>query len=429
MDDAEHTPSPATPELRSPAPALALALAGTAFMLVACAGSSSDRKVGRVLSPSDFADPNAPPIAYRDPDGLGETGGEQTSSPRAIPMAARPLTLVTSPGSPTPAPDEARPAAGPAFVDAKVGDINGRPIYANEFLEPLADRLRAESERLSSASWRRFAQAQIRRELDGLVRDELLRAEAVSSLTPEQRQGLRSFLRSFREDVVSRNLGSQTLAAKRIEEETGQSLDEALQAQEELTLVRLEFQRVINKRVNVSWRDVELRYEQRADEFNPPPTARFRLIRVRTSDKEAIKAVTDALARGVPFAEVASGEHNGFNPEEGGLHEAKFTGEFEDAEFWAVEALNEPARTLSIGQVVGPFEFGSFTGWMTLESITQEKVDLYDAQRQIYEELLTERRNEELTRYIERLMERANVTGLDEIERRLLAIAERRYGP
>jgi hypothetical protein len=321
-------------------------------------------------------------------------------------------------------------AAGRAeFVDAKVGDINGRPIYANAFLDPMADRLQAEGERLNLANWRRFAQAQIRRELDGLLRDELLRAEAVSSLTPEQQQGLRAFLQTFREDLVSRNLGSQTLAAKRVEEETGQSLEESLREQEELTLVRLEFQRVINKRVNVSWRDVELRYEQDAEKYNPDPMARFRLIRVRTSDEQGVAAVRDALASGVPFEQVASDAPNGFNPDTGGLHEAQFKGDFEHAEFWAVDALNEQARTLRVGQVVGPFEFGSFTGWMTLEEVVDEKVDLYEAQRQIYNELLNERRNQELTRYIQRLIERANVSGIEEIEQRLLDIAERRYAP
>lgn len=428
MDDAQlmnrHHPA-----ARRPAPrALALALSGAVLALGACAGSGPDRKAGRVLAPGDFADPDAPPTTYqttRVSDAESDAGAPSLT----LQGTGRPLDLETSPGAPSANPGRAMATGGATFVDAKVGDINGRPIYANEFLEPLSDRLQAESERLSSASWKRFAQTQIRRELDGLVRDELLRAEAVSSLTPEQQQGLRAFLRTFREDVVSRNLGSQTLAARRIEEETGQSFEQSLQAQEELTLVRLEFQRVINKRVNVSWRDVELRYEQRADEFNPDPTASFRLIRVRTNNEEGIQAVTDALARGVPFAEVASDEPNGFNPETGGLHEAKFEGEFGEAEFWAVDTLNEPARTLSVGQVVGPFEFGSFTGWMTLDSITQESVDLYDAQRQVYQELLTERRNQELTRYIERLMERANVTGIDDIERRLMAIAERRYGP
>ena len=186
---------------------------------------------------------------------------------------------------------------------------------------------------------------------------------------------------------------------------------------------------MINKRVNVSWRDVELRYEQDAEKYNPDPLTRFRLSRVRTDDADGVAQVREALASGVPFEEIASDAPNGFNPDTGGLHEASFEGEFAEGEFWAVDALNEQARTLRVGGVVGPFEFGSFTGWMMLEEIEDEKIELYDAQRQIYQELLTERRNQELTRYIERLIERANVSGIDEIEGRLLEIAERRYAP
>ncbi|MFI4896978.1 MAG: hypothetical protein ACIARR_04050 [Phycisphaerales bacterium JB059] len=427
MDDV-RPPTPTRPNLTRRSAWASLALAALALPL-GCSSAAPDRAEGRVLSPRDFADPDAPPTTYQN------VRAPLTPPPDASPaidLAPPPnasLDLVTSPGAPSPSAGPVAAAGRAEFVDAKVGDINGRPIYANAFLDPMADRLRAEGERLNRANWRRFAQAQIRRELDGLLRDELLRAEAVSSLTPEQQQGLRAFLQTFREDLVSRNLGSQTLAAKRVEEETGQSLEESLREQEELTLVRLEFQRVINKRVNVSWRDVELRYEQDAEKYNPDPVARFRLIRVRTSDEQGVAAVRDALASGLPFAQVASDAPNGFNPDTGGLHEAQFKGDFEHAEFWAVDALNERARTLRVGQVTGPFEFGSFTGWMTLEEIVDEKVDLYEAQRQIYNELLNERRNEELTRYIQRLIERANVSGIEEIEQRLLEIAERRYAP
>ncbi len=428
MDDAAIKPRP---QLTLSGAPLALALAGALVLVApACSSSGADRRSGALLAPGDFADPDAPPTTY-----ASAPTPERQAPPSAPALVLSPegsgrtLDLVTSPGAPAPAHTRAGTAGEADFVDAKVGDINGRPIYVNEFLEPMSDRMLAEAQRLSGANWRRFAKAQIRRELDGLIRDELLRAEAVSSLTPEQQQGLRAFLRTFREDVVSRNLGSKTLAAQRVEEETGQTFEESLRKQEELTLVRLEFQRVINNRVNVSWRDVELRYEQQAKKFNPDPTARFRLIRVRTTETDGVQQVTDALASGVPFEQVASDEPNGFNPDTGGLYETTYEGEFSEGEFWAVDTLNEAARGLSVGQVVGPFEFGSFTGWMTLDAIVQDSVDLYAAQRQIYQELLQERRNEELTRYIERLMERANVSGIDEIEGRLLDIAQRRYGP
>src|SRR5690606_15074926 len=118
--------------------------------------------------------------------------------------------------------------------------------------------------------------------LDGIIADELLRAEALAALTPAQRQGLRSFLTGFRRDLLSENLGSEQLARRRLEESSGRSLDEALREKETDTLISLALFRQINRKVNVSWRDIRQRYERDANVYNPPPTARFRMIRVAT---------------------------------------------------------------------------------------------------------------------------------------------------
>ncbi|MEM9559402.1 MAG: peptidylprolyl isomerase [Planctomycetota bacterium] len=316
------------------------------------------------------------------------------------------------------------------LLDAKVGDLNGRPIFANTFFEPIAARLQAEAQRLPPQQWRTLAAQTIDRRLRGELTDELLRAEALSALSPAQRQGLRAFLDNIRENVVSENLGSAQLAERRLREQTGGSLEDFLREREEIELVRLSLLTDVYRRINVSWRDIRQRYERDADRFNPPPTAVFRLIRVPTARGEAVETINTQLAEGAAFETIAEGELNTFNPDGGGAQAATFDeGTYGETAFFGPEVLNEAAWSLGEGEWAGPIEFGSQTAWLLLEKIERVSIALYDAQLAIQEELTTERREEELQRYIERLIERSRVDNVEELRDSLLVIATRRYGP
>lgn len=324
----------------------------------------------------------------------------------------------------------ARPVSRLELVDAKVGDINGRPIFASSFFEPIEARLIAEAARLDRNAWLRLvAEDIIRTRLDGLIADELLRAEALAALSPAQRQGLRSFLTGFRRDLVSENLGSEQLARRRMQEGSGQSLDETLRAKETDTLIRLALAQQINRRINVSWRDIRQRYERDQNIYNPPPTARFRMIRVPTARAEDVARINERLAAGEAFAEVAQDPANGYERQQGGLYERAFTGEFAQGEFFGSAVLNDRARALSPGGSSGAFEVGNSTTWLWLEGIERTSMSLYDAQLRINQELTLERRRREQELYMQRLIERARVSTRDEMLLRLITIADARYGP
>ncbi len=340
----------------------------------------------------------------------------------AAPVVVRGVT----PPAQAPAPQARRLE----LIDAKVGDINGRPIYVSSFFEPIEARLIAEAGRLNRNEWRRVAVEEIiQPRLDGIIADELLRAEALAALTPAQRQGLRSFLTGFRRDLLSENLGSEQLARRRLEESSGRSLDEALREKETDTLISLALFRQINRKVNVSWRDIRQRYERDANVYNPPPTARFRMIRVATERDEDVARVTERLAAGEPFEEVAQDPANSFERDRGGLTETSFTGEYAQATFFGSDTLNQQARSLEPGGVAGPFEVGTGTMWLKLEGVERTSISLYDAQLRINQELTLERRRAEQRAYLDRLKERARVSNRDEMLIRLLRIAEERYGP
>jgi hypothetical protein len=386
---------------------------------VGCSGSgSAERDDGRRtrIEPADFSTGQVAATPVTETPAVPVNPGSSTVPEDGVVIrSADPDTR--------PAPEPVAPD-GLALIEAKVGDINGKPIYLSSFFEPIEARLEAEAERLRLSAWRREAAQVIAQRLDGLIADELLRAEALSALSPQQRQGLRAFLTNFRDDILTQNLGSAQLASRR-----GQSLDQALRDKEIETLVSLTLFQEVNKRVNVSWRDIRQRYERDFEQYNPPPTAVFRLIRVPSANETAVAEISAKLENGESFGVVATDPANTFFVEDGGLARRPFEGEFAEGEFFPAEDLNQKARSLSEGETTGPFALGNFTCWLTLEGIEQESISLYDAQLRINRDLLVERRTEARTEYLNKLIDRARVSNRDEILLSLLRVAEERYGP
>ncbi len=423
-----------------PCAALALVASVSAILLGGCTShkvTAADSGNKDRVHESDFYHP---PTASSSPSNHPVVQSSDTSTPSTDPD---PFTLSTpthQSAPPTIAPPVAGSATDPAagsvagsssleLLDAKIGDINGHPIYASEFFAPIRDQLIAEAKRLDMPKWQQTAGRIIAIRLDGIITDELLRAEALASLSQQQRLGLRAFLQGFRTDLLSQNLGSQELANKRILEEQGVTLDEALRQHEVDQLIRLTLYREINRRINVSWRDIKQRYERDLEKYAPPPTANFRRIRVFTSSADDVAAVTEQLNNGTPFHHIAASELNTFKPEIGGEESFHIDGSLAETKFYGIDILNEKAQSLSVGEWTGPFEAGASTYWLKLEGIEQHSISLYDAQLAIQREITVERRQEEQRAYLERLIDRAHFSSRDEILMQLFEIAEQRYGP
>ncbi len=318
---------------------------------------------------------------------------------------------------------------GLAFVDAKVGDINGHPIYVSSFFEPIEARLIAIGKDMELGRWRNQAGEIINTRLNGIIYDELLRAETIAALTPQQRVGLQAFLKDFRSNVLSQNLGSAQLANRRYIEEQGITLDEALRQQELDTLVGLTLYQEINRRINISWRDIKQRYERDIDKYQPPPTVTLQVIRVLEPEGELVDSITARLNAGEDFGEIAASQTNTFNRDTQGLLETELTGEFEETAFFQIDVLNEAVYPLSLGEWAGPVSLGNANFWILYADRVQESRTLYEAQLEIHRELTQERRAEERQAYLQDLIERARVSSAEEILYRLLYIAEKQYGP
>jgi hypothetical protein len=348
-----------------------------------------------------------------------------------------PTNLVTTAGSPpTPAPSAA-PAAESVIIDSLVGQINGKPVFASEILEPLDGKLRALGESSRDANtWRRKAAESIGEELNRRIQDELVLAEARRSLTPEQRQGLFRFLRQVQESMISQRGGSEVAADEQIREGTGRSLREESQDTLDKELIRNELETRVWSRVVVSWRDVQNEYERQHDKYNPPAEYTFRMVYVPAEKADTASAVQAMIDAHQPFAEVAGSEFNEFNRREGGRIVRSVSGSQAEGEFSPVPEINEALRRLSVGQVAGPITYApdkkkpdaKRTAWVYLEKIDQpEGVSLYDAQLELAMGLSNARKVSETERYFDRLLKRGNVSKVEIMGDRLMAIATDRY--
>jgi hypothetical protein len=368
-------------------------------------------EAGAVDAPPTAASPPSPPsVSTRGPD------------------AARSFRV--RPGEPLVLGDTGAPIEPPRLLDAKVGDINGRPVFVSEFLGPLEGRLRAEANRLGRDEWMRTAAALIQQEMRSLITDELLKAEALSRLTVDQKAGLRRFLDDVRRNLLSRNRGSQQLAEASLQRDQGLTQEEFLRQREDRTLVRFTLQEEIQDRINVSWRDIIQRYARDERKYNPEPTARYYIMRVDADDEASIDAVNGTAASGSAFVEIASSELNTWTIDEGGFRDVALTETgLAGVSLFPMAELNDPAAALAVGETTDAIPFGSSVMWIRLDAIERESTSLYDAQLAISQEIRNERTAAELERYIDRLLGRASVSDVERMLVRLLSIAAERYGP
>lgn len=347
--------------------------------------------------------------------------GENPAVDASVDAAPAPLEVVDQAPPPMPAS-----MADSGFVDAVVGQINGRPVFASEFFAPMDARLRAEASRLPPNQWRQMAVQTIGRAVVDRMNEELVLAEFQAQLTPETRQGLFAFVERMRQEIVAENLGSESLAGRRLQESEGLTLDEKVKQQRDREIIRAQLGRAIRDRVYVSWREVELAYERDFDLYNPAPIARLRMIQV--SDPKKAEAVRAAIASGRAFEEIAR-EFSDFRAEEGGLWTIEVErGGYASTRIFAPDELNAVATTLEPGEISDEFEWSGSRVWLTLDAIeTPPGKTLYEAQHEIYQRLQQQRVGEEELAYLERIRGRGSMTDVETMVLRLLEIAEERY--
>lgn len=428
----------ARPWLAAATPLASLLLVGAG-----CARNSAD--AGAKLEPSDFRAAAPQPgstAANGRSDGIGE--GWAVAPPTTSIVAKRPIRMIAMseasagvldvsvvPGPP-PTGGLTPTASGAAItLDSKVGEINGQPIIASKFLEPLDGRLRAVAQKHAGKpqAWMAEAQPIVLRALLDQVRDELILAEAYSSVKPQVGEaGLRAFLAQIRQDLVRENDGSEMVADERLREQEGMTIDQKSKDSLNKGLISSEIQRRVMPRVFVSSRDQREYYDKNYERFNPPGTAKLRVIMLGAQDAAAAERVAAALAAGTSFEEAARLEGNRFRRDEGGEHIVPVAGLYEEASFFGVPELNDAARALEPGGTIGPVTTPDTVAWLHLESIDRPQgVSFYDAQVEINFILMQQQYAIEEVRYLAGLETRGSFSDIETTGRRLLAIATERY--
>jgi parvulin-like peptidyl-prolyl isomerase len=422
-----------------------------------------------VLHTRDFiADPTTSPTELK-PRRAAAPAPPETPAPTVIP-APLPTPTVTTPEAARGGVDEVTivpgepairagvaPAEPAVLVDSKVGEINGSAVRAGEILDDrsIGPRLEAAAKRttlgeedsrvlaifnmdvppstpMTKPLWESLARALIAIELNTELETELLEGEARASLKPEQQQGLRYLVQEISENARRAEGGSAEALRPR------QGWRRYQQGKrEQVTRFHIDNHHAqeIDRRVHVTWKDVQLFYDRNTELFNPPPAATFRLIRIPAEDTAAVEKVRSALAQpGARFEQVASDPTNQYLPDQGGLYGPKpFRGDYASGQFFA-DPLNAAALALKPGQWSDPVDFQRDKAWIYLESITQTHRPLSDrdVQLEIVQRLTQAARQAELKRYMQNLKSRSRVGESSDImtmTETLVRIAEARYWP
>jgi hypothetical protein len=350
-----------------------------------------------------------------DPFGGPDAGAAANASAEPRASAAR---------TPSPAPrDESR--VWP--VESLVGQVNGRPIYAEEFFEPIEDQLRVIAAGADRAQARRTLETFVVQRFKATVDSELVVAEAESKLSPEQQAGLFAWLRSLQEETIAERGGIRASAEASLEAEEGGSIEDFLRITRDTQLARRLLNERIEPRAIVSWRDVEQEYERRRSEFNPRPQIRVGRIRLSVSaDAASIDRVKAWVAEGKDFAAIAAelkipdgGLWNTFELPENGIAGLEFS-----------DAIKSRLEGLEEGAVSRPLESRDFVSWFAVIDMETPKArSIYDPEVQlaIEDELRARRRIIERERYFESLRSRWVTDDISRIERKLIDIALQRY--
>ncbi len=416
-----------------------------AAMLSTLAACSSPAPVPDAASPvtlADFSRPSAKPEIVIEvpaeiftPEVMVEGQTERLADGVEIETRREVVEVATPQGTVVPAVAqsdrvliESLPVGRNWPVESLVGQINGRPVFAGEFLAPIEDRLLRIAAMPDRADARRTMIELVRTRFEEFVDSELVISEAESGLSPEQKQGLFAWLSNLREEEIARRGGSTASAEESLLSQEGISLEEFMSRRRDIVLASDLLRRKIDSRVIVSWRDMELEFRRREAELNPPGLIRLGRIRLteRSDGAEKIAEVKAAFESGKPFAEVATslGMLDGGLWREFPLDQEGLAGLDLSAEF--LKAL----EGVPVGTATAPIErAGSVTWLAVIAEVKPQAVTIFDpgVQLMIRDALRNKQFSIEQRRYLQSLRRRWVSDDINVMRERLVAIALDRY--
>jgi len=352
----------------------------------------------------------------------------------------------------------------PVTVESLVGQVNGRPIYANAVLEPIGDQLQAAADGMSRSEFSDKLRTTLysQRENMGttvregriydLVIDDLLITEARSSMTEEQAYGLFRVLDQMRKNLVSVEGGSQTVAKQNLEERVGITVEKFLESQRDQIMIDALYRQEIWPRVNVTWRDIQREYEQvqigdtvvaveidqervnavvaalrMGTSLGNIPKARgsvtLGMIRIPKDDLK-IDIVVESFKKGMSFSQVATL----VDIPDGGVWETFEMGVGGTNDIDVAAVIKNQISGVVVGEHIPPFELGANMVWMSIVNVEQP-ISIYNRQIQIalHNALRWIQFNREKNRFVDSLWGEGSLDEVKAMADRVANIAARRY--
>ncbi len=357
--------------------------------------------------------------------GCGSTNRDYSEPPATLnlPQPVIPAPPLTEPEPEPPAASELALEGEGYLIDAMVGQVNGRPIYASSILDDLDASLQQIAVSFNGRAFQDRAEPLINDRLATLVYDELIYDESLRNLDSRQLMFVQDvLLPGYREELVRLyGRGSVSVAEATLQRDRGVTLSEAVDQYQREWIIRRYLETQFRPLINVRRRDIERFYRDHPERYQSQATWRLRFIFVQS--RELADTLAARLEAGEPFAEVASDPTNRYRAAQGGLWPDPVGA---DAMFGAVA---EAYTAMEAGEWAGPIEDdSSFVKLVYVESFDPgESTSLVDAQTEI-RQLLEQQQEAELSRrYRERLFEEGNYSPLRDMANSVLRVAVARY--
>ena len=384
----------------------------TVGLMLLATGCQSGNKQSNNQTPPAPQKPVAVELSAND---FVQDEGETPTPPANTAVSATTQPAISSQDT---KPNASKAIAGTYHVAGMVGQVNGRPIYAQNIFKDVHERLTDLGQRLPIGKFRQQASTLLQGRLQQIVMDALVLGEAEKQLTQANNTGILNFLKEERKKLIRElGRGSEELANERSRTTSGMSLNQRISERRNQIIVQSYLKEKLWPKINVSRKDIERYYHDHFEEFNPPQTRTIHMI--RTHNDNVANQIDKELASGRSFLDIAG--DNVLNPrdwEKKGLFGKDIKGNP-----FGNDALNKATLTLDAGQFTPRMKVGSMYTWVYIDSITQGQTrSLREVQLEIERILKQQQYNKYTEQYQKRLLDEGSYNDIQAMHKCLMDI-------
>lgn len=256
-------------------------------------------------------------------------------------------------------------------IGSVVCEVNGSPIYADKVLKSLSRVFAAEAKRRGERDFRKYAAAEIEKQVTLFVEEELAFAAAKKNLDAREQALAQDATMRWRARKITEAGGSIEQARAKAAAE-GINFDELVEEQNRLHMIQVYYTKRLLPRAQVRADEMRRYYNQHLGTlFTEHPQAQFRVIKIdaaKTGGAEPAQAKIENLreraARGEDFAELA----RTVNDDPHLMRQAGDVGWVQQGAFaiepleQAVWSLPEPGRVTPVARVGDAFYIARLEG-------------------------------------------------------------------